>query len=63
ILNSLTDPGTFYWRAKQGGIPPQGAFNEPWKFSISPGSVNLRLTVIPEGYLILNNYEFELTVY
>lgn len=62
-LTSLTNPGSYYWRVKQGGIPPQGAYNEPWKFTIAPGSITLKLTAIPEGLYRYNNFREEFKVY
>ena len=62
-LALLITPGDYYWRVKQGGIPPQGAYNEPWKFSIMPGSITLNLTVIPEGLYRFNQFDFEYKAY
>ncbi|HMR40155.1 MAG TPA: hypothetical protein PKA90_06955 [Ignavibacteria bacterium] len=62
-LATLTAPGDYYWRVKQGGIPPQGAYNEAWKFTIIPDSINLNLTVIPEGLFRFNQFDFEYKAY
>ncbi|MBS1519059.1 MAG: hypothetical protein JSS91_13310 [Bacteroidetes bacterium] len=54
----------YYWRVKQGGIPPQGAFNEPWKFRTGYPSLTLDLKVIPEGLKReINFYPYRLNVY
>ncbi|MBK8550026.1 MAG: hypothetical protein IPL53_02785 [Ignavibacteria bacterium] len=63
-LDSITSPGSYYWRVRQGGIPPQGAYNEPWKFTIRAPSVSLKLTVIPEGLCRRENFfPFEMKTY
>lgn len=63
-LDSLTSPGSYYWRVRQGGIPPQGAYNEPWKFTIRAPSISLKLTVIPEGLCRRENFlPFEMKTY
>ena len=54
----------YYWRVKQGGIPPQGAYNESWKFTTGIPSITLRLKVIPESIINkFNFYPFKLKVY
>ncbi|MBK8983121.1 MAG: hypothetical protein IPM38_12535 [Ignavibacteria bacterium] len=39
----------YYWRVRQGGIPPAGEFNEPWKFRTGIPALTVNLKVIPEG--------------
>lgn len=63
ILSYVTHPGEYYWRVRQGGIPPQGAYNEVWKFTIIPGPVTLVLTVIPEGLYRFNQFDYEYKAY
>ena len=63
ILSSVSHPGEYYWRVRQGGIPPQGAYNEAWKFTIIPGPVTLVLTVIPEGLYRFNQFDYEYKAY
>lgn len=41
----------YYWRVRQGGIPPLGAFNEFWKFRTGVPSMSVNLKVIPDGLL------------
>lgn len=54
----------YYWRVKQGGIPPQGAYNESWKFTTGTPSITLSLKVIPESLINkFNFYPFKLKVY
>lgn len=63
-FNDLRSPGTYYWRVRQGGIPPAGAFNEPWKFSIGSPPVTLNIKAVPEGILGTENYNpYEVKVY
>lgn len=56
-VNDLTSSGTYFWRVKQGGIPPAGAYNEPWKFTISQPSLTLKIKAVPEGLLGSSDYE------
>lgn len=63
-LNDLRSPGTYYWRVRQGGIPPAGAFNEPWKFTQLSPSITLKIKAIPEAISGTNNFEpFEIKAY
>jgi hypothetical protein len=57
IVSDLNSPGTYFWRVKQGGIPPAGAFNEPWKFTLSQPALTLNIKAIPEGLLGADDFE------
>jgi hypothetical protein len=63
-LNSVVAPGIYYWRVKQGGIPPQGAYNEPWRFKIETPVISLNLTAIPEGVVkSSSSFDYKIKVY
>ncbi len=63
-LNDLTSPGSYFWRVRQGGIPPAGAFNEPWKFTITSPAITLKIKAVPEAISGMNNFEpFEIRAY
>ncbi|HAY34752.1 MAG TPA: hypothetical protein PK536_13375 [Ignavibacteria bacterium] len=54
----------YYWRVRQGGIPPAGEFNEPWIFRTGIPSLTVNLKVIPEGLSGKNNfYPYQLKVF
>ena len=63
-LNDLRSPGTYYWRVRQGGIPPAGAFNEPWKFTLSSPPLTIKIKAVSEAISGLNKFEpFEIKAY
>jgi len=54
----------YFWRVKQGGIPPAGEFNEAWKFRTGIPSLSVNLKVIPEGLAGKNKfYPYKLKVF
>ena len=63
-LNDLRSPGTYYWRVRQGGIPPAGAFNEPWKFTLLLPPLTIKIKAVPEAISGMNKFEpFEIKAY
>lgn len=56
-VSDLNSPGIYFWRVKQGGIPPAGAYNEPWKFTLSSPALTLKIKAVPEGLLTANDFE------
>ena len=63
-LSDLNSPGTYYWRIRQGGIPPAGAYNEPWKFTLTSPAITLCIKAAPEAISGLNKFEpFEIKAY